>query len=121
MSLAISPPVTTTPRRLPVRRSSQAHLRLTLRGRLVIFMAVLVVALVGLTVGRLATSASASNSESGGTSTEVVVQPGETLWQIAEAAVPSADPRETVAVIMELNDLSTASVQAGQSLLVPVA
>ena len=48
-----------------------------------------------------------------------MVQPGETLWQIAEAAVPSADPRETVAVIMELNDLESASVQAGQGLLVP--
>ena len=60
MSLAISAPVTTTRRQVPVRPSSEAHLRLTLRGRLVIFIAVLMVALVGLTVGRLATSASAT-------------------------------------------------------------
>jgi LysM repeat protein len=91
-----------------------------MRGRLVIFGGPLVLALVLLAAGWLATSAGATDGTTGDATTEVVVQPGETLWQVAEDAAPSVDPRETVAVIMELNDLSSASVQAGQSLLVPV-
>jgi hypothetical protein len=91
-----------------------------MRGRLVIFGGPLVLALVLLAAGWLAMSAGATDGTTGDATTEVVVQPGETLWQVAEDAAPSVDPRETVAVIMELNDLSSASVQAGQSLLVPV-
>ncbi len=47
------------------------------------------------------------------------MHPGETLWQIAQRAAPTADPRVTVARIVELNALPGASVRAGQELLLP--
>ena len=48
-----------------------------------------------------------------------VVQPGETLWVIAERLDPTTDPRETVARIVAMNDLPSSSVLAGQELLIP--
>jgi LysM repeat protein len=50
---------------------------------------------------------------------ERVVLPGETLWGIAGEVAPGVDRRETVAQIMELNDLASAEVRAGQRLAVP--
>jgi hypothetical protein len=49
-----------------------------------------------------------------------VVQPGDTLWSIAEGiAEPGADIREVVSDVKALNDLTTSSLQIGQALLVP--
>jgi len=50
----------------------------------------------------------------------VTVQPGESLWQLAGQIAPSADPRDVVADIVQLNQLNSAEVQPGQSLAVPV-
>ena len=49
-----------------------------------------------------------------------VVLPGESLWQIAGEVAPGVDRRDTVARIVELNALSTAGVNAGQRIAVPV-
>ena len=49
----------------------------------------------------------------------VVVQPGESLWGIAQQVAPGADPREVVTSIRELNGLGDAPVVPGQSLVVP--
>ena len=49
----------------------------------------------------------------------LVVQPGQTLWQIAEDLAPGADPRTTIALIVELNDLSGGGLAAGQELRLP--
>ena len=98
--------------------SAPAPVRLTVRGRAVIIMAVLV-ALLLIAVGWVATSAIASDSASNASTTEWVVQPGESLWQIAEEATPTADPRDTVFVIMELNGLDSSTVTAGQTLRIP--
>ena len=43
----------------------------------------------------------------------VVVQAGESLWQIAQAIAPQADPRETVTLIRELNGLGERRGHAG--------
>jgi hypothetical protein len=48
-----------------------------------------------------------------------VVQPGETLWVIAESVDPDTDPRETVARIVAMNDLPDSSVLVGQELQIP--
>jgi LysM repeat protein len=48
-----------------------------------------------------------------------VVQPGETLWVIAERIAPDTDPRETVARIVAMNDLPDSSVLIGQELQIP--
>jgi Tfp pilus assembly protein FimV len=50
---------------------------------------------------------------------QVVVRPGQTLWSIAAAAEPSADPRVVIQQIIETNALSGATIHAGQLLWVP--
>ena len=51
--------------------------------------------------------------------TQVVVRPGQTLWSIAAAAEPSADPRVVIQQIVEANALSGATIHTGQLLWVP--
>jgi LysM repeat protein len=50
-----------------------------------------------------------------------VVQPGDTLWEIAAAATPAGeDVRDTLGQIKGFNDLTSSLIQPGQELLVPV-
>ena len=49
-----------------------------------------------------------------------MVRPGQSLWEIA-AASGTADVSATVARIVELNDLQSTTVRAGQTLEVPVS
>jgi LysM repeat protein len=52
--------------------------------------------------------------------TTVVVQPGQTLWDIAQSVAPHEDPREVIASIVDLNALSDpGAIRAGQPLYVP--
>ena len=49
-----------------------------------------------------------------------VVQPGDTLWSIAEGiAEPGSDIREVVSDLKTLNAMPTSSLQIGQALLIP--
>ena len=50
---------------------------------------------------------------------QIVVQPGQTLWSIASAAEPSADPRSVVQQIMTVNDLTGTKLPVGEELWVP--
>ena len=105
-----------------VRRPPAGGLRLTRRGRITLgvlstLFALLVVVLFS---GRLTADAGTSMSDQGRATGVVVVQAGESLWQIAQAIAPQADPRETVTLIRELNGLGDAAVMPGQSIVVPV-
>ena len=60
----------------------------------------------------------------GGTPPEyktVVVQPGDTLWSIAAAEYPAADPRERIGAIEALNGLSGPQIMVGETLELPPA
>ena len=59
-------------------------------------------------------AASASVENASVSRTVVVVKHGETLWDIAQAVDPQGDTRDTVVRIMELNSLTSTSVDAGQ-------
>jgi len=50
----------------------------------------------------------------------VRVHPGESLWQVARRAAPSADPGAVAARIVELNSLPSPSVRDGDVLVSPV-
>jgi Tfp pilus assembly protein FimV len=50
---------------------------------------------------------------------QVVVRPGQTLWSIASAAEPTADPQTVIQQIMTANSLPGAVIHAGQVLWVP--
>jgi LysM repeat protein len=47
------------------------------------------------------------------------VQSGQTLWSIAAAAEPTADPRTVIGQIMSANALASPAINAGQLLWVP--
>ncbi|TFD58703.1 LysM peptidoglycan-binding domain-containing protein [Cryobacterium suzukii] len=49
----------------------------------------------------------------------VTVEPGQTLWDLAEEISPAADPRDVVADIKRLNALSVETLQPGQRLEIP--
>lgn len=51
----------------------------------------------------------------------VAVPGGGTLWALAAEHAPDRDPRDVVAEIVELNNLGTSTVQAGQRIFVPVS
>ena len=100
-----------------------APLRLTRRGRLTLVALVAALAFVIVSLGQVAASAGSAGESGAAVSTPVsstwVVQPGETLWTIAERLDGETDPRETVARIVAMNDLPNSSVQAGQELQIP--
>jgi hypothetical protein len=100
-----------------------APVRLTRRGRIV---GVVVLALIDTAISfalSLATSqasmAPAAGAISPAAGTSVVVQPGETLWSIATAVAPNADPRATVDALIAANHLQGGAIQAGQVLVLP--
>jgi hypothetical protein len=95
------------------------HLRLTSRGRVVLWvLAAVVVALVTLLGSRAAADGPVGAQEV----SRHVVQPGETLWQIAESvAGPSDDVRDVVFDLVRLNELPDAGLMAGQVIVVPAA
>lgn len=101
-----------------IRQSAvrQSTVRLTRRGRLVVFalsLFVILAAGVLLSTGSVATERPEP--------TEVVmVGTGETLWEIAAERAPDGDVREMMAHIQRLNSLDSAALDAGDRLRVPI-
>ena len=60
----------------------------------------------------------APDSQGGQEPQTYIVQPGDSLWTIAEHT-SSDDPRDAVGKIKELNHLDSSTIQAGQALLLP--
>ncbi len=86
--------------------------RLTRRGRLALFLLVLIAAAVmGLTGLRGAGASEPLRS--------VTVAPGQTLSQIALAELPTMSISQGIVAIQIANELSTAQVSAGQELVIP--
>ncbi len=49
------------------------------------------------------------------------MQPGDSLWSVAQRIAPQNDPREVIAQIRRLNDLEGSELQVGQQLLLPTS
>jgi LysM domain len=97
-------------------------LRLTRRGRIVLTgFFVIVVGLIWLAAagGAAATGSGVSPGGYGQHLSQVVVEPGDSLWSIAARAQPNADPRLVIQEITHLNALPDAGIAAGQQLWVP--
>ncbi len=96
------------------------RLRITRRGRAVLtFLVVVVLAIVAAVIGVGATGAAAGTQSGASSFQYVTVQPGESLWQLAESVAPKADPRDVIADIQNLNNLSSAQLQPGQRIAIP--
>ncbi len=72
--------------------------------------------LIGIAAGAKAVADPPSPA---GPRTAVVVEPGDTLWNIAERHAPDADRRSVIAEIRRLNGLDNSTVEVGQELLLP--
>ena len=106
-------------------RPAPARLRLTRRGRIVvgslIVAAATAAALLVLVLASGGAQATNHGRSGGGYQGmhRIVVQPGQTLWSIASAAEPSADPRGVIQQIISVNDLTGTSIAVGQELWIP--
>jgi LysM domain-containing protein len=105
--------------------AADCPIRLTRRGRVVfgglaVAAAAAVACLLSLTLagGALASNHGAAHAGYRGMR-QIVVQPGQTLWSIAAAAAPAADPRLVIPQIEEANSLAGSTVYAGETLWVP--
>ncbi|MCU1595244.1 MAG: LysM peptidoglycan-binding protein [Frankiales bacterium] len=106
-------------------RSAEHHstpsVRLTRRGRVVLVLAVLVLALVAFTAGRGSSAQGVTDATARTPYASTTVHAGETLWSVAQRVAPSQDPRQVIAAIQQLNHLQGSTLQAGQQLLLPHA
>lgn len=95
-------------------RPEAGRLRITRRGRLAVTGAVtLLLALVVATLAAAALSAGATPTES------YLVQPGETLSQIAAVELPELPLDRAMTQIQLTNEMGSLHVQAGQRLEIP--
>lgn len=94
-----------------------APLRLTRRARLLV-STLTVVGALGL-VGLAAAQADPGAGRLTDAPASVVVQPGDTLWQIALEVAPGERPAEVVELLQAANGLDGVSLQPGQVLTVP--
>ncbi|MEP6479817.1 MAG: LysM peptidoglycan-binding domain-containing protein [Rhodoglobus sp.] len=106
----------------PIRPRSQAvpKLRITKRGRAVLLFLVALPLVVAAFL--FATNGGGATATLEGSSVPfqfVTVEPGESLWQVAETISPSSDPRDVIDAIVKLNALESADVAAGQQLAIP--
>ncbi len=112
-TLSLAPAFATAPAR------ARSTVRLTRRGRLVVFLTSLFLALA--VAFMLAGGAVGTDEPGQQIPTEIVkVAPGDTLWGIASDVATDGDVRAMMQQIERLNALESAGLQAGQKLRVPV-
>lgn len=99
----------------PVRGTLHA----TVRGRRVVLGLIVVVSAgLGLLGGQAVAATPAVPAEA----VRVVVEPGDTLWELALGLVePGEDIRDVVLDIQELNGMGSAALSVGDELLLPAA
>ena len=99
-----------------------SRVRLTPRGRLLARLAVITSLSILLLSGFAAITGATAGSADTALPTpyvKVSVKPGETLWSIAESIAPHGDRRSLVADIVEINNLKSPELQAGQKIYIP--
>lgn len=103
-------------------RQSAPRLRLTTRGRVVLITlaaAPLVIAALLFSLNGGDAAATLESHENAFVYVDVTA--GQSLWNIAETHAPGYDPRDVVAQLIELNQLPSADVFAGQQLAIPAS
>ena len=94
----------------------------SLRARLVVLLMVtgLLLGINALLGGMPADAANAgSMGQPGPGEVVIIVQPGDSLWSLAQAAAPDVDPRAAILQIRQANGLTDSGVMAGQRLVIP--
>ncbi|MBU6246063.1 MAG: LysM peptidoglycan-binding domain-containing protein [Actinomycetales bacterium] len=104
--------------REPAPMRGRARLRLTRRGHIVL-IAVSCLALFAVILGSGAVADAAVSLADEPATALVVVQPGDSIWSIAERIAAGQDPRAVVMRIQQLNGLGDWPIVPGQRLVVP--
>ena len=107
-----------TPARRAAGTAAPRRPRLTRRGRIVVAI-LAALAVCGLFVAGASAAQASGPASAHGNATQVIVQPGDTLWSIAQSADPNADARAIVQQILQANRLTNPDITAGQRLWVP--
>ena len=106
-----------------ISQQSQTRLRLTRRGRVVLTTLAAIPVVIAAMMFALNGGGAIATSGAGQPLEQIVVLPGETLWQLAEDYAPDADPRDFIADVESLNSASLnasgGGLQAGQVLDIP--
>jgi hypothetical protein len=97
---------------------ARGELRLTRRGRLVVFLLGLVV-LLGIGLALAAGSVATSEPGTAEPTTVITVGTGDTLWDIASDVADDGQVRDMMTRIERLNALDSTSLAAGQQLRIP--
>jgi Tfp pilus assembly protein FimV len=92
-------------------------LRLTRRGRAAVL--VLLVLAASLASAVLFTTASRADNPPSGPAPTIVVQRGDTLWEIAARTLPRRNNQDAVAELRDLNHLAGYTIQPGEVLTLP--
>ncbi len=118
-TMTLSPTASMRPTMRPSMRLRAPQVRLTRRGRLVVFLGAL---LLALALGVMWGGGSVATERPGTPEPTLTVQvaPGDTLYDIAASVTTDGDVAAMVEQIEDLNRLDTAVVYAGQKLRVPV-
>jgi hypothetical protein len=98
-----------------MRRAAKPRLRLTRRGRVVVFVFFLLLAAAAVTLAATASRA----ADPPGPAATTVVQQGDTLWSIADRHHLRGDRIAVIEQIRRLNGLADYTVYAGQELKLP--
>lgn len=107
-----------TQRFSPQLRMPQTRLRITARGRAVL-LSLIALPLVAIAIVVGIGAGAANGTDSSTPLTKVTVVGGQTLWGLAHEIAPNADPRDVVANIMSVNQLTSADIQPGERLSIP--
>jgi hypothetical protein len=101
-------------------RAAVPAARLTRRGRVVAAGAsALVIGALSIVLATAAQASHAGQAAPGRYAAKVEVRSGQSLWSLAEADDPDADPRLVVQQIQQLNSMAGDQVQPGEVLWVP--
>jgi len=98
-------------------RRVEPPLRLTRRGRAVVLGLLVLVASMASSV--LFTTASRAESQPATPAPTIIVEPGDTLWDIAVRVKPGRDGQAAVAELRKINRLDSVDLQPGQVLILP--
>jgi hypothetical protein len=105
---------------MTIHQQPVSPVRLTRRGRVVVVLAFLGALMAGgFTLGHAPSEASGRMHPI--KPQTVTVQPGDTLWTVAERVAPHTDPRLIVAQIQSANHLRSPQLLTGMQLVVPPA
>ncbi|TBN58479.1 hypothetical protein EYE40_01240 [Glaciihabitans arcticus] len=100
------------------RSAAQPRLRITRRGRAVLMTLIAIPIVIAALFFALNGGGAMAGNGAGVALEQVTIEPGQTLWGLAEQYAPHSDPRDFVADVVNLNGIVDV-LEAGQVVDIP--